>query len=81
MAIRLGMSRERFRHETDFHERLDARDVKCVEYLIEDGPAVDGLPDCIFRIDIRRSPLQRSRSVAGSQQIVYANMNGHRAEG
>src|SRR5439155_21765657 len=81
MALRLGMSRERFRHETDFHELLDARDVKWGEYLIEDGPAVDGLLGCILRIDIRRCPLQRRRSVAGSQQIGYANMTRHRAEG
>src|SRR5579863_4499730 len=58
VTIGLGMCRECFRHESNFHQRLDFLSVKGVEDAVNNGPAVNGIPVCVFRISVGGSPLQ-----------------------
>ena len=74
------MSRERLRHEADLHQRLDAISRERIKNAIRDGPVVHRRAVRQFRVDIRRSPFQRPFAGAGSQQIVSAKVDRHRAQ-
>ena len=48
VTIRFRMGGKRFRHETDFDQRLDAGGMKCIENLVENYPTVNRMSGCIF---------------------------------
>src|SRR6185437_8160078 len=42
--------------------------------LIDDFPVVHGIAGRIFGVGVRRTPLQRTRSIARGKQVVNANV-------
>src|ERR1700761_6480700 len=62
-AVRIGMRRKRFGHKPELHEWLHAGFVKGIKDVVENRPVVDGLSGSVFRINVRRAPLQRSIAV------------------
>ena len=80
VLIRLGLHRQRLRHEADLRVRLHAAREVCVENPIDDRPVVDRLSLGIFGVDVGASPFQRRRAVAGDEQIVRAEIDLRSAE-
>ena len=80
VLIRLRMDGEILGHEPDFHVRFDSAFQIRVENVIKDRPVVNRIALRIFAVGACRTPLQRRRAVAGSQQIVRAEIHSLRRE-
>jgi hypothetical protein len=72
VLVRLGLARQRLRHEADLYVRLDVALEVRVEDAVDDRPVVDRLAARVFRVGVGASPLQRGRAVAGGEQVVRA---------
>src|SRR6266700_2451976 len=81
VPVRIGVSGKCFRHEADFHERLDARHMKSVKNAVQNCPIIDGIPGSVFRVNVGRAPFERSGAVSGGQQIMSAYVDWLGAKG
>src|ERR1043166_6293374 len=75
VAIRIRVSRESLRHETDLGVRAHAALKIRIENAINTGPIVDGNALGVFAIGIGRTPFQRRRAVARVKEVVCPAKN------
>lgn len=64
VAVRLGLHRQRFRHETNLHVRPDAALKIGVENAVHDFPIVNRISLRVLGVGIGRSPLERVGALA-----------------
>src|SRR6185295_20191627 len=80
VLIRLRLSRERLRHETNLRVRPKAARKIRVENAVNDAPVVSGPAHGIFVIRASRTPLECRSAVTRREQIVGAEIDLRTAE-
>src|SRR5579863_4096551 len=80
VPIRLRMRGERLGHEADLDQWADVLGDEGIEDAIRNREVVDRRAVRFFGVKVRRSPLERTRAIAGCEEIVRAEIDRRRAE-
>ena len=75
-----GAAGEILGHEAELHHGAHAGALVLVEDLVEDGEVVDGLAAGVEREDIGGGPLEAGLTVARSEQVMGADVDGRGRE-